>query len=98
MKRIEDKEVKAKFDDVFKARWSDKPMSTEDIAEHFFAAGYEAAIAERAKFDEQAQAPNATAQTFMAFLRFANAIEAEKKTSGEKGDEDRQSGLGSTEG
>ena len=100
MKRIED--LPELLQRIFQQTWyTVEPIDGQFpggayLAELFFIAGYEAAIAERAKFDEQAQGPNATAQTFVAFLRFANAIEAEKTHREKKGDEDRQGGLGST--
>lgn len=57
MKNINDLPIEA-----FKAFWiayenkycdAEYPFFRKEEAEHFFAAGYEAAIAERAKFDEQ---------------------------------------------
>lgn len=57
MKRIED--LPEELQRIFQQVWyTFEPIdgqfpSEVDIAELFFAAGYEAAIAERAKFDEQ---------------------------------------------
>jgi len=57
MKRIEDapKELQKVFEKKFNAYAYLQGNYAEIVlcAEHFFAAGYEAAIAERAKFDEQ---------------------------------------------
>lgn len=89
MKRIEDlpEEVYQVFEKKFNTYAYLQGNYAEIVlcAEHFFIAGYEAAITKHEKPDEQAQAPNATAQTFMAFLRFANAIEAEKKHREKRG-------------
>ena len=55
MRRIEDEDVRPAFDKA----WDDfceadcLVRDYVNLAEHFFIAGYEAAIAERAKFDEQ---------------------------------------------
>lgn len=57
MKRI--KNLPDDIKDIFEHWWKivfanrSEFLGDRQIAEHFFAAGYEAAIAERAKFDEQ---------------------------------------------
>lgn len=57
MKRIKNlsEDIKDIFEHVWKIVFANRSQLLGDrqIAEHFFAAGYEAAIAERAKFDEQ---------------------------------------------
>ena len=57
MKRIENlpKELQDIFEQVWETVFANRSQLLGDrqIAEHFFATGYEAAIAERAKFDEQ---------------------------------------------
>ena len=57
MKRI--KNASEKIKDIFEQVWEtifanrSQLLGDRQIAEHFFMAGYEAAIAERAKLDEQ---------------------------------------------
>lgn len=57
MKRIKNlsEDIKDTFEHVWKTIFANRSelLGDRQIAEHFFAAGYEAAIAERAKFDEQ---------------------------------------------
>lgn len=57
MKRIKNlaKEIKDIFEHVWKTIFANRSelLGDRQIAEHFFVTGYEAAIAERAKFDEQ---------------------------------------------
>lgn len=57
MKQIKNasKEIKDIFERVWKLIFANRSelLGDRQIAEHFFAAGYEAAIAERAKFDQE---------------------------------------------
>ena len=57
MKRIKNlsQESKDIFEHIWKTIFANRSelLGDRQIAEHFFAAGYEAAIAERAKVDEQ---------------------------------------------
>lgn len=57
MKRIKNlsENIKDIFEQIWKTVFANRSelLGDRQIAEHFFAAGYEAAIAERAKFDEQ---------------------------------------------
>ena len=57
MKRIKNlsEDIKDIFEHVWKIVFANRSQLLGDrqIAEHFFIAGYQAAIAERAKFDEQ---------------------------------------------
>lgn len=57
MKRIKNlsEDIKDTFEQIWKTIFAHRSelLGDRQIAEHFFAAGYEAAIAERAKFDEQ---------------------------------------------
>lgn len=57
MNRIKNlsEDIKNTFEQVWKIIFANRSelLGDRQIAEHFFTAGYEAAIAERAKFDEQ---------------------------------------------